>query len=62
MRARGAYRPRGSRRPMIHPRRMWVRPIRRWHWYPGAWGMGVGCLLPVLAIVTVLGLAFLRMF
>ena len=45
---------------MYHPRGMWVRPIYGWRRYPGVWGVGLGCLFPVLAIVTMLGLAFLR--
>ena len=52
MRGMGGFRPGRYGRPLYRPRRMWG-------WYPGLAVMG--CLLPVLGIAAVFGLAFLRL-
>jgi hypothetical protein len=60
----GGFRGRGFRRvgsyryPVGWRRfRVWGWPL--WGWWPGAWAMG--CLLPTVGGVVVLGLALLRL-
>ena len=53
----GGMRGPGPRGPLLGP--LWMRP--RWGWFPGMWRRGCGCLLPVLGVVVVLGLAFLEL-
>jgi len=49
-------RPGGLGGPPLGPPRM--RSL--WNWFPGMRRRGCGCLLPVLGIIAILGIAFLR--